>query len=59
MKVGDLVKMKRGYSVPGLITHMANHQWTETQWVFITVEWPDAGRSLEKSYDLEVISESR
>ena len=59
MKLGDLVKMKRGYSVPGLITHMANELTPESAWIYITVEWPDAGRSLEKSRDLEVISESR
>ena len=59
MKVGDLVKMKRGYSVPGLITHMSNELKPDSAWVYITVEWPDDGRSLEKSKDLEVISESR
>jgi len=57
MKVGDLVKMKRGYSVPGLITHMANQLKAASSWVYITVEWPDAGHSLEKSSDLEVLSE--
>ena len=56
MKVGDLVKMNRGYSVPGLITHMPNELRHSDLWVYVTVEWPDEGRSLEKSRDLEVIS---
>lgn len=59
MKIGDLVKMKRGYSVPGLITHMSNELKPGTAWVYITVEWPDEGRSLEKSRDLWVINEHR
>ena len=59
MKVGDLVKMKRGYSVPGLITHVSNELKPDSAWVYITVEWPDDGRSIEDGEDLEVISESR
>ena len=59
MKVGDLVKMKNGYSAPGLITGMPNKANLTSAWVYVTVEWSDEGRSLEKSRDLEVISESQ
>ena len=53
MNVGDLVKMKRGYSEPGLIIEFTlAGRWAR-------VLWPDYGHGLEKIRDLEVISENR
>jgi hypothetical protein len=66
MKVGDLVKMKIGYSSHGVILHMdepmgsgrphivgANRATTRSPWVQIL--WSDAGKSNERMKDLEVI----
>ena len=55
MKVGDLVRMKRGYSEPGLIMELEPRG--RTYWVRIL--WSDYGLGIEKKRDLEVISESR
>ena len=58
MKVGDLVKMNRGYSMPGVVIKVMDI--TPIQPVrYIKVHWSDAGFSVEKMRDLEVINESR
>ena len=63
MKVGDLVKMKRGYSEPGLFIEIVmtkarsgSHAPTEC---WVRVLWPDHGLGMEKLSDLKVINESR
>ena len=53
MKIGDLVKMKRGYSEPGLVTDI---QEERGRW-WIRVLWPDYGPGLEKLRDVEVLEE--
>ena len=53
MRTGDLVKMRLGYSCPGVILSF------ELQGKWARVHWPDYGPALEKIRDLEVISESR
>ncbi len=60
MKVGDLVKMKRGYSEPGLVLEIS--ETNLGRWV--RVFWPDyahrtQNRSLERHRDLEVWNEGR
>ncbi len=55
MKVGDLVKMKRGYSTPGLVIKVRK-SLAET---WIQVRWADNAISSEYRGDLEVVSESR
>ena len=58
MKVGDLVKMNRGYSEPGIVVKVMDI--TPIQPVrYIKVHWSDAGFSVEKMRDLEVINETR
>ena len=58
MKVGDLVKMNRGYSMPGVVIKVMDI--TPIQPVrYIKVHWSDAGFSVEKMRDLEVINETR
>ena len=58
MKVGDLVKMKRGYSEPGLIMELdVPKDRGRIYWV--CVFWSDYGISTEKKRDLEVINASR
>ena len=57
MKVGDLVKMRIGYSQPGLVLEMTNNLSTGRTWV--KVLWPDYGAGLEKDRDLVVMNESR
>ena len=52
MKVGDLVKMKRGYSAHGVVLRFVNDQ-DDNVWVKIL--WSDAGRGSELISDLEVI----
>ena len=57
MKVRDLVK---GWDDEvGVVTHMANHLGPGHAWVYVIVLWPDIGPYLEKSCDLEVVSEAR
>jgi hypothetical protein len=53
MNIGDLVKMKHGYSQSGVILEFRQ----EGKWVM--VHWPDYGPGLEKVRDIEVINESR
>ena len=58
MKIGDLVKMKRGYSEPGLVMELDGRtEPGRTHWVCIL--WSDYGLSTEKKKDLEVINECR
>jgi len=58
MKLGDLVKMNRGYSVPGIVIKVMDT--TPIQPVrYIKVHWSDVGFSVEKMRDLEIINESR
>ena len=49
MKVGDLVKMRLGYSSPGVILSF------ELQGKWARVHWSDYGPALEKIRDLEVL----
>jgi len=54
-RVGDLVKMKRGYSAPGILLKIISsgeHLWAR-------ILWSDDGPGTEKIRDLEVISECR
>jgi len=59
VKVGDLVKMKRGYSEPGLVLEIS--ETNLGRWV--RVFWPDIqhermpGGSLERHSDLKVWSD--
>jgi hypothetical protein len=59
MKVGDLVKMRLGYSAPGIVIKL----WSigdPVPWRnYAKVMWSDYGEGLEKVRDLEVINESR
>ena len=57
IKVGDLVKMKRGYSAPGLV--LGINETIPATAVWATVLWADHGKSLEKVRDLVVISASK
>ena len=56
VKVGDLVKMKRGYSQGGLLIEclgMAEYKGGKYRWCHVL--WPDVGISMEKVRDLEKI----
>jgi hypothetical protein len=58
MKVGDRVKMRLGYSAPGIVIKL----WSVDDPVYrnyAKVMWSDYGEGLEKVRDLEVINESR
>ena len=58
MKVGDLVKMRLGYSAPGIVIKL----WSVDDPVYRNYAkgmWSDYGEGLEKVRDLEVINESR
>ena len=62
MKVGDLVKMKWGYSPIGVVTKVtypADHIVDVDPPQMASIVWPDIGKSREKAIDLEVINESR
>ena len=57
MKVGDLVKMRLGYSAPGIVIKL----WSVDDPVYrnyAKVMWSDYGEGLEKVRDLEIINES-
>ena len=54
MKVGDLVKMKRGYSTPGLVVEISETnlgRWVRVLWS----EWRHP--CVERYRDVEVFSE--
>ena len=60
MKVGDLVKMNRGYSPPGLVIEIS--ETNLGRWV--RVLWPDycsdhQPTTLERYHNVEVFNESR
>ena len=58
MKVGDLLKMRLGYSAPGVVIKL----WSIDDPVYrhyAKVMWSDYGKGLEKVRDLEVINASR
>ncbi len=64
MKVGDLVKMKRGYSSHGVILHIGKlplgptwSSWMpdDSDGLWAQILWSDAGKSNELMKDLEVI----
>ena len=60
MKPGDLVKMKRGYSKPGVILAVPSSSLSSllrNEWV--RVLWPDYGQGLEKERDMEVVNDQR
>ena len=57
MKVGDLVKMRLGYSAPGSVIKLCNLGERHTP--YAKVMWSDYGEGLEKVRDLEIINESR
>ena len=57
MKVGDLVKMRLGYSAPGIVIKLCNLGARHPP--YAKVMWSDYGEGLEKVRDLEVINESR
>ena len=62
MKVGDLVKMKFGYSPVGVVTdigYSVDHIVDVDPPQMASIVWPDIGKSREKATDLEVINESR
>ena len=61
MKTGDMVKMKQGYSKPGIILMMLPH-WPNLAGdrdlgTWVRVLWPDHGPGLEKERDLEALSD--
>jgi len=54
MEVGDMVKMKRGYSPPGLVIEIS--ETNLGKWV--RVMWPDHQQtSLERHRDVEVAND--
>ena len=55
MKIGDLVKMNRGYSSVGLVTEIK----TTNLGMWVWILWPDAGITLEAFRDVAVVSEGR
>jgi hypothetical protein len=63
MKLGDLVKMKRGYSPVGIVIetkrNILREEWDDLgRWVRIM--WPDCSYpNMERQSDVEVINESR
>ena len=60
IKIGDLVKMKLGYSAPGIVIKIMDIPHTGTGYrLYAQVQWSDYGKGLEKVRDLEVINESR
>ena len=49
MKVGDLVKMKRGYSSVGVVLSIQQaRRFRERAVQWVRVLWPDHGQGLEK-----------
>ena len=58
MKVGDLVKMRLGYSAPGIVIKLWNID-DPVYKNYAKVMWSDYGKGLEKVRDLEAINERR
>ena len=56
MQVGDLVKMKRGYSTIGVVAKVLETPFLAED--IVTVIWSD-GKSRETGTDLKVLNESR
>ena len=59
MKIGDLVKMRLGYSVPGIVIKLWCIDDPAPWRNYAKVMWSDYGKGLEKVRDLEVINASR
>jgi hypothetical protein len=63
MKVGDLVKMKFGYSPVGIVTKVAysvdGHIVDVDPLQMAAIVWADSNKSNERVTDLKVINESR
>ena len=58
MKPGDLVKMKRGYSPPGIVLAILPRKSSPTMlYEWVRILWPDHGVAAEKKTDLEVVNE--
>ena len=56
MKVGDLVRMKQGYSVVGVVLSIQQtRRFRERAVQWVRVLWADHGQGLEKKRDLKVI----
>ena len=56
MKGGDLVRMKQGYSVVGVVLSIQQaRRFRERAVQWVRVLWPDHGPGLEKKRDLKVI----
>jgi len=59
VKSGDLVKMKRGYSAPGVVLSIQKtRRFRERAVPWVRVLWPDHGPGLEKKRDLKVINDT-
>jgi len=60
MKIGDMVKMNRGYSAPGLVIEISETnlgKWVRVLWSdYFSDHQPS---TLERYSDVEVINESR
>ena len=56
VKVGDLVKMKRGYSVPGLVVSIKQRT---TGGALLKIMWPDCANSTERERDVCKIDQGR
>ena len=57
MQVGDVVKMRVGYSAPGVVAKLIDfHQEAQGFRHYAKVLWSDHGMGLEKRRDLRVIS---
>ena len=66
MKVGDLVKMKFGYSPVGIVTKVGYSVDRGTGYIvdvdppqMASIVWADSNKSNERVTDLKVINESR
>jgi len=68
MKIGDLVKMNRGYSQPGIIIEVCESSASGKRkdggkvpdWTWCRIMWSDEmGSTLEKTRDLKLIRASR
>ena len=61
MRVGALVKMNRGYSVPGLLVELIHRDRTwgplnlDDPPAWARIVWPDDGPGIEKIRDLVVV----